>query len=422
MNDHSQCKFLQPARAIWNFFRNLLPHGWLEYIFSLSLYAIDRRKLQNKRCWRECEGKDGVDILGYFEESTGLGEAARQLRDAIATILEVSSHPIMSGGNSFLSKTSLPPVTQRSVLWHLNGHIAVAMIHKFGIDTVARRFNVGCWFWEVEEFPSAWRPALNYFNEIWAFSSFNAECFKLEANGRIEVHRIPQAVTIHPECGDWREHFAFPADKTICLVVFDFGSNIERKNPFASIQAARIADAEMGGGSIHIVVKTSNGKAYPNEMRKINEALAGIGHTAIHAPLSRREMTGLYQASDIIINLHRSEGFGLVPAEAMSLGKPVVATDWSGTVDFVHKENAWPVGFKLVTNKKRSGYYAKGIRWAEADVHDAAKQIMDIILKKELREMKTEAAKIYLAKHYSKQATAIAIQKRLDSWRELYVY
>ena len=60
------------------------------------------------------------------------------------------------------------------------------------------------------------------------------------------------------------------------------------------------------------------------------------------------DMSGLMAAADIVLSLHRSEGFGLVPAEAMQLGKPVVATGWSGNMDFMNARNSAPVSYSLV--------------------------------------------------------------------------
>ena len=49
------------------------------------------------------------------------------------------------------------------------------------------------------------------------------------------------------------------------------------------------------------------------------------------APEDRHALTA---CADIVLSLHRGEGFGLVMAEAMLLGKPVVATGWSGNTDY----------------------------------------------------------------------------------------
>ncbi|MCD8349487.1 MAG: glycosyltransferase [Planctomycetaceae bacterium] len=395
-------------RACWRWAQRRLPYGWAEWLLSSGLYLMDKRHLRRKTR-AEAHGEAGVTLVGYFDDETGLGESARQLREAI-TVAGISHNTltIQSRGKSFLHLEERPELRQ-TVLWHLNGHIAAAMMHKLGAGTVASRCNIGCWMWEVEEFPYFWQPALRYLDELWTFSNFNLECFRRAAGSEMPVRLLPQPVTVHPEEGDWRQFFSLPRDRVVCLVVFDFGSNIVRKNPFAAIKAAKIADAQLGGGALHLVVKTSRGENHPEENAELRDALQGIDHTHITTILPRRELTGLYQACDILLSLHRSEGFGLVPAECMALGKPVVATDWSATTDFVTHDTAWPVRYRLVTTTERSGYYRAGTRWAEADIDDAAAQILDIIHNPDHATIKTEAAQRFMDERYSVTAVANAL-------------
>ena len=61
---------------------------------------------------------------------------------------------------------------------------------------------------------------------------------------------------------------------------------------------------------------------------------------------------------------------GLVPAEAMLLGKPVIATGWSGNMGYMDAGNAALVGFRLVPAKDPRDVYADAV-WAEPDLADA---------------------------------------------------
>jgi glycosyltransferase involved in cell wall biosynthesis len=88
--------------------------------------------------------------------------------------------------------------------------------------------------------------------------------------------------------------------------------------------------------------------------------------------MSRGKVNGLIAACDAVISLHRSEGFGLILAEAMYLGKPVIATGWSGNMDFMTSSNSCVVPYELVTLERDHGYYKAGQRWAEPDVDAAA--------------------------------------------------
>jgi glycosyltransferase involved in cell wall biosynthesis len=84
----------------------------------------------------------------------------------------------------------------------------------------------------------------------------------------------------------------------------------------------------------------------------------------------------LTASADIVLSLHRSEGFGLVPAEAMLLGKPVIATGWSGNMDFMDTTCAVPIGYRLVpAHDPRGVYDVPGAEWAEADPDEAVAQL-----------------------------------------------
>ena len=92
----------------------------------------------------------------------------------------------------------------------------------------------------------------------------------------------------------------------------------------------------------------------------------------IDQTLSRAETLGLIAASDAVLSLHRSEGLGLLIAEAMILGKPVIASDYSATREFVTHETGLPVGYQLVPVREGEYPFAKGQVWAAPDVAHAA--------------------------------------------------
>ncbi len=77
-----------------------------------------------------------------------------------------------------------------------------------------------------------------------------------------------------------------------------------------------------------------------------------------------------------MLSLHRAEGFGLVPAEAMLLGVPVVATGWSGNMDFMDADSAALVPYTLVPARDPRGVFeAEGAEWAEPDIAAAAARL-----------------------------------------------
>jgi glycosyltransferase involved in cell wall biosynthesis len=97
-------------------------------------------------------------------------------------------------------------------------------------------------------------------------------------------------------------------------------------------------------------------------------------------------MAGLMAAADIVISLHRSEGFGLVPAQAMALGKPVIVTAWSGNLDFMNKNNSVLVSYTLVpVHDPEGAFQADNQKWADANVEEAAQWLRKLAGDTDLR-------------------------------------
>jgi glycosyltransferase involved in cell wall biosynthesis len=153
---------------------------------------------------------------------------------------------------------------------------------------------------------------------------------------------------------------------------------MERKNPVAAITAFRTA---FGGRSdARMIVKVMNAGLFPEGERRLRAAAGAAGNVSIiDRTLEPHQLSQLYEESDCLVSLHRSEGFGLVVAEAMLHGIPVLSTDWSGTTDFVTAENGCPVGYQLVAARDpQHTYNYPNLLWAEPDVAVAAKRLQEL--------------------------------------------
>ena len=83
-------------------------------------------------------------------------------------------------------------------------------------------------------------------------------------------------------------------------------------------------------------------------------------------------MNVLFASADCFVSLHRSEGLGLGMAHAMYLGKPVIATNYSGNLEFMNSDNSLLVDYTMIELKEDSGPYERGTHWAEPNVEYAA--------------------------------------------------
>jgi glycosyltransferase involved in cell wall biosynthesis len=171
-----------------------------------------------------------------------------------------------------------------------------------------------------------------------------------------------------------------------------------------------------------LLVKVNQSAAHPDDYAALCDWLAGVpGVHVTDRVLSRARVNGLIDACDGVISLHHSEGFGLVPAEAMYLGKPVVATGWSGNVDFMDVGNSCLVGYELVTLARDYGPYRAGQQWAEPDIDHAAsllRRLLDdadfraTIGKRARQTIRSRFSPAAAGKRYAARLAAIGISRR----------
>lgn len=315
----------------------------------------------------------GLNVLGYLRAESGVAEAARTtLRACRAAGVPASAIDYARQGPSRLGEAApdgWPATPDFAVtLVHLNAdQCAFAVVDH--ADALDGRYRIGCWNWELPEFPDRWPEAEQSLDEVWAPSRFCADAFARRL--RIPVTHMPYAVDVPVPAGLDRVALGLPRDPFLFLFVFDAFSVPARKNPEAVLEAfARVQAAT--STPVHLVLKVINAASQPALARTLDAARTRPGVTVIDRYLDRRELNALLQACDAYVSLHRSEGFGFTMAEAMALGKPVVATGWSGNMDFMSDATACPVRYRLVPLAESYGPYAAGQTWADPDVAHAA--------------------------------------------------
>lgn len=318
----------------------------------------------------------GINVFGYLEAPTGMGEAARGMVRA----LERAGYPVAQ--HKLDPEAPCVPETARSAgtefdvnLFVVNADQVGALRDHLGGRPFSGRYNIGYWAWEQERFPSAWEPSFDWLHEVWTLSRFCQDA--ISAVAPVPVCRVPIPLEMRPSAPPNRERFGLAADRFVYLFVFNYFSYYERKNPVACVRAFRRAFAEEV--PVRLVLKTAGAEFAP---RQVEELLGEIGDDerirVIEGTLDSRAMQELMGAADAYVSLHRSEGFGLTVAEAMALGKPVVATGYSGVTDFFGSHNGYPVGYRLVELERDEGPYRAGTSWAEPDLEHAAAQLRTV--------------------------------------------
>ncbi len=386
--------------------------------------AVDQdafaRGADPKRRSFKSERLDGINLVGYLAAENGLGEAARSLWRAAETAgIKVIPLDFRRGCESRMEE-SVPsgpfPAKPYGVnLIHVNADQLPVLHSILGAEFFQGRYNIAYCVWEQEEFPEDCVPALDLVQETWTASTFCLDAISRKTFR--PVLRLPHSVEPMIPSGLDRRALELPEDGFIFLTVLDFCSTPERKNPLGALEAYAMA-TERIGRTTYFVVKTVNAVTRPKAMQAMERLQAAYPSIILRDSYNNRgEVNALINACDCFVSLHRAEGFGLPIAEAMYMKKPVIATGWSGNMDFMNVNNSFPVRFELRPLDHDVGPYRKGLRWAEPDLGHAAELMAGVLAEPEQASQKGEAAGAEIRERFSRAAVGRLIYDRLDRIR-----
>ncbi|WP_369934243.1 glycosyltransferase family 4 protein [Xanthomonas tesorieronis] len=359
----------------------------------------------------------GVNILGYIRGEFGLAESARMYARALIDAgVPVALYDIDLGMphgwgdhsmDDYIDESLPHPV---SIVFVNPDYLEPALEHV-GQARMKGRYVIACWFWELERIPDSWRDAIHLVDEIMVASAFIEEAFRKITDK--PIMRVPLPLSEVRDSGLQRGDFGLESDKFVFLCSFDFHSFIARKNPQAVVRAFRAAFPP-DRDDVRLLVKSSNGQQHPDSMRDLLNLIAGDPRILLRDEvIDRAHVQALQRCCDAYVSLHRAEGFGLGLAECMALGKPVVATGWSGNMEFMGPETACLVDYELVPVAAGNYPESNGARWAEADVADAAAAMRRLADDPVRARALGAAAKAHVCSHLSPERAAQRLLQRL---------
>ena len=363
----------------------------------LAAKIAAQRDLRREYLW-------GVNLYGNVSAASGLAEAARGVQRGT----ERAGVPLCV--KDLGAETELRSAAPYRInLIHTNPDLMLEPLLKIPQEQWLGRYNIGFWVWEQEELPREWAGFLPLFDEIWTPSEFCASAIR--ASCTLPVTVIPHIV--EPVCDTTcvRAEMGLPEDVFLFLVMFDNDSVSERKNPWGVIRAFRQA-FEGKDEKVGLVIKARN--LDDRTRKKLQEQLKGCPYVwLLEGDYSKKTVNSLIRMSDVYVSLHRAEGFGLVPAEAMYLGTPVIATNWSANTEFMNEDTACLVDAELVRLEKDILPYRKGSRWAQPNLEQAAGYMRRLYEDEEYRTGLTQRAGVYIRERLSTERIAQLLSARL---------
>ena len=318
---------------------------------------------------------DGVNIVGYLDRQSGVGAVGR----AMVRLFDDAGIPHSSIAYQRTDNPALgaPPETHQRIEFATT----IACVNGDQIANLRtdhpELFQPGCkvigyWFWELSTVSGGPPVAVDAVDEIWAATSFMAHAF--EGHGA-PVRTVPLPIEEPRRSGATRDQLgplAEAGDRFVFGVVLDHLSVTARKNPLGAITAFTQAFAPDEGPLL--VIKTINGETCWREHEELLAAAAQRSDITIwdtHLPID--DHYAFIGNLDALVSLHRSEGLGLHLAEAMWMNVPVIATRYSGNLDFMDDSCAFLVDADLAPVGALGGWvYPAEASWAQPDLDHAA--------------------------------------------------
>ena len=375
------------------------------------------RAFQTAQAGSPAHLRPGVNLIGYADGVLGMGEHIRMAEKAMrasdipAGVLNVTLGlgPRRQAADRLLPRLKRPD--HRCNLFHVNADQMPRAYWHFGPESFAGHYNIGYWAWELSRWPDVWLPALGTVDEIWAPSRFIRDAIAPRTSKPVEW--MPLCVELPPVQDASRSDFGISGDEYVFVFAFDCHSYIDRKNPRGLVRAFRSAFANETG--VRLIIKAMNTDVCLAEWQEIlAETDSDERITLIDGTWPRDRLLALVQCSDAYVSLHRSEGFGRGPAEAMLLGKPVIVTDYSGTTDFCRPNNALLVDCSLVQVNPQSYVAAAGQVWGEPSIEQAARHMRSLFEDRELGPRIGAMGQQTISQEFSAVAVGGRYRARLD--------
>jgi glycosyltransferase involved in cell wall biosynthesis len=364
-----------------------------------------------------------VTIVGYPFQPTGMAEHARStfraLRAVGITPRLVDAADANRGFDADLERDFAPylaPGLGGGVnLFGVNGDEAARVIDKVGESAFAAGYNIAYPAWELARYPQEWARVLDRFDEIWAPSAFVQEA--LQAAVGKPVRHMPLPVDLQLSSFLGRRWFGIPEEAFVVVFFFDFASFAARKNPGAVLEAFELLAARRPQADIHCVIKSRGGRDMEEAQRLLEERLAPLGPRAqaIYGDFSDNEIKNLIRVGDVFVSLHRSEGFGRGMAEAMALGRPAIATGYSGNLDFMAEGQGLLVDYELAPVAPGAYPHGEGQVWAEASPEHASRLIERLLDDPAEARALGARGQDFMREHYSLEALGRRYLARIEA-------
>ncbi|RYV51374.1 glycosyltransferase [Pengzhenrongella frigida] len=382
-------------------------------LIDLTLAAIRPEGATPRPHPRRGPARSGVNVVGYLRAELGVGESARLMVTALAAggiphaTASVDAHLQSRQGARYAAAEVGAPFD--TTLLCVNADMTPTIAASVP-SLLTTSYRIGMWYWEVEDFPLSQHEGFRHVDEVWVATDFVRRA--VEPHSPVPVRTITPPLPQPRAAPDrTRADLGLP-DRPYFLFTFDYLSTAERKNPWGLVDAFEAA-FRPGQGPL-LVIKSINAAQRPDQAERLRLRVAGSTDVLLLEDyLSAEDRDALVALCTCYVSLHRSEGLGLTMAEAMAWGKPVIATGYSGNLQFMTEQNSFLVPWRpTAIGAGAEPYPADGI-WADPDLDVAAQLMRQVIAEPDEAAARGARAVADLVALHSPQAAARHITARL---------
>jgi glycosyltransferase involved in cell wall biosynthesis len=365
--------------------------------------------------------RPGILLSGYLRAELGVGQAAR-LAMNIVEAAGVTAASYVYGLTSSRQEhpwsaadTTLADL-DTNLVW-VNADQLPSFALTVGPDFFEGRYTIGNWAWETERLPERDAAASKLVDEIWVPSAYTLEAVTATAKDT-PVFVFPHPVVVPPvSAAHGRDDLGLPGGY-VFLFMFDFLSTIARKNPLGLIEA--FSRAFRPGEGPQLVLKSINGQRCIHDLERVRLAVAGRPDIhVIDRYATRSELNAMLALCNCYVSLHRAEGFGLTIADAMALGKPAIATGYSGNLDFMDMDTSHLVPYSLTTVGTDTPIYPADDKWADPDLDAAAEAMRSVYLDRDGARRMAELGRERVLRRYGMSRSVCFLKERLAAIRQM---
>ena len=372
--------------------------------------------------------KADVGVIGYLKAETGVGNAGRMVASSFCKSqvntqgYNVTLHVKARQTETKVDEILANKIDSRVEIYNVNADQLALVRKDLAGKTNENAYKINMPFWELSKFPDVWIDNYHGIDEVWAPSRFVQAAVQTAMT--LPVIWMPPAVTLDQFTPRDRSYFKLPEHTFLFHFNFDFSSFATRKNATAGIEAYRLAFRGLRSRSLRdrphntptaLAIKT---RGYDPEGKNLQQL---IDFTAddpdiyiLNEEMTYDDAMALMNCCDCYLSLHRSEGFGYTPAEAMLMEKPVIATDYSGTRDFIDTTTGFPVSYRLISVKENEYPFWESQQWADPNLDHAAWLMRKIVSDPTSTKQVSLAGKHKILTEYSPEYVGQLYKQRLQ--------